>query len=180
MKPGLIPGNPPSDAISVHPDSRAPPLPCAARTSATPAHCPHGQRRILHDVLGQTLGFREHLLLGHHAVHDAELIGFFRREVAARQGNLGGETPRPRTRPLPSAGLHRCPAALPGSEIWCRRRQRSRQWPSPGQSLPQDIAMDRRNDGLPVDRLPDPEQTSAGRMPPAGPPRRFNSSTGRS
>ena len=29
-----------------------------------------------------------------------------------------------------------------------------------GKACPQDIAMDRRNDGLPVDRLPDPEQTS--------------------
>jgi hypothetical protein len=29
-----------------------------------------------------------------------------------------------------------------------------------GKACPQDIAMDRRDDGLPVDRLPNPEQAS--------------------
>src|SRR5689334_2203714 len=59
----------------------------------------HGQRWVLHDVLGQPLGFREHLLLWYYAVHNTKLRGFFRREVAACQSYLGGETP-----PAPEPG----------------------------------------------------------------------------
>src|SRR4029453_14039800 len=63
---------------------------------------PHGQWRILHDILGQTLGLREYLFLGPYAVHNAKLKAFFRREVATCQGNLGGKTP-------PAPEPSRCP-----------------------------------------------------------------------